>query len=146
MIGYTIHTETNTLSANHVQTDPSNTNNRTRGSTATFDLSVTESTLDTLLAYDRHAGSYALQGTNKNTQRYKERLPSGANINSLVIGLEPDTELQNDDIVGKWGLISDVADSRSQALTNPVATIEIDVLADYSEYADVTAVQNDLEI
>lgn len=146
MIGYTIYTQSNTLSADHVQSDPQDTNNRTRGTTATFDLSVTESTLDTLLAYDRHAGSYALQGTNTNKQRYKEHLPSGANINSLVMGVEPEAKLQSEDIVGKWGLVSEITDARSQALTNPVATIEIDVLADYPEYADVTAVQNDLEI
>jgi len=99
-----------------------------------------------LLDHDRHAGSYTLNRTLGNVQRYKERLPSSPNINSLVVGLEPATDLQNREIAGKWGLISNVTDNRTRALTNPVVSVEIDILADFSEYSDVTAVQNDLEI
>jgi len=99
-----------------------------------------------LLDHDRHAGSYTLNRTLGNVQRYKERLPSSPNINSLVVGLEPATDLQNREIAGKWGLISNITDNRTRALTNPVVSVEIDILADYAEYSDVTAVQNDLEI
>jgi len=102
--------------------------------------------IDELLEYDRHAGSYTLSGTLSNTQRFKERLPSNPNISSLVVGLEPSDNLQNDNIKGKWGLISNITDNQTRAITNPVITVEIDILADYAEYSDVTAVQNDLEI
>jgi len=107
---------------------------------------LSKSPYNELLAHDRHAGSYTLTGTLNNTQKYKERLPSSANINSLVAGLEPATDLQNRDVAGKWGLISNVTDSRTRAFTNPVVTVEVDILADYSEYSDVAAVQTDLEI
>lgn len=210
-VTYTITTEDETLTAEHVQTDPSDVNNRSRGESASFDLLIpfgdgtltvasgetytvsagtseeynnadidgtlviedtaeltifgtldNDGTIDNdgtltvtsgsaggfadLIRYDRHAGSYTLSGTLNNTQRYKERLPTNANINSLVVGLEPATELQNNEIQGKWGLISNVTDSRTRALTNPVLTLEIDILADYNEYDSVTDVQNNLEI
>jgi len=210
---YKIYTERYTFYAQHVQTDPSDTNNRTRGGTATFDLQIQKQpddnltissgssktissgetvavqdlvvednatltingtltahgtvnnsgTINTqdgtlnvlgrppnafakLLEYDRHAGSYSLESTLDNTQRYKERLPTSPNVQSLVVGLEPATELQNDDIEGKWGLISNVTDSRTRATTNNVITVEIDILADFVEYSDVNSVQTDLAI
>jgi len=100
----------------------------------------------TLLSYDRHAGSYTLNETLGNVQKFKERLPANPNINSLVVGLEPATDLQNREIAGKWGLMGNITDNRTRPLTNPVVSVEIDILADYAEYSDVTAVQNDLEI
>lgn len=99
-----------------------------------------------LLGYDRHAGSYTLSGTLNNTQRYKERLPDTPNVSSLVVGIEPNSNLKDDDIAGKWGLISNVTDSRNRPISNSLITVEIDILADYSEYNNVPAVQNDLEI
>ena len=99
-----------------------------------------------LLSYDRHAGSYTLSKTLSNTQRYKLRLPASPNINSLVIGLEPATDLQNEKIAGKWGLINNVTDARTQALTNSIVTVEIDILADFVEYSDVTNVEDNLAI
>jgi hypothetical protein len=99
-----------------------------------------------LLSYDRHAGSYSLTETLNNTQRYKERLPTNANINSLVVGLEPATDIQHRSVIGKWGLISNVIDNRTRAFTNDVVSLEIDILADYAEYADVNSVQTVLAI
>jgi hypothetical protein len=210
-ITFTITTQDHTLTAEHAQSDPNELNNRTRGSTATFDFLIplgtttltvasgdtytvsagtTEKynnadidgtlviedtaelvifgTLDNdgtinnngsltltsgtaggfanLIDYDRHAGSYSLNETLNNTQRYKERLPSNANISSLVVGIEPAGELQNKEVQGKWGLISNVTDNRTRALTNPVLTLEIDILADYTEYSSVSDVQTNLGI
>jgi len=105
-----------------------------------------ENPFKTLLSYDRHAGSYALSDTLNNTQRYHERLPGSANISSLLVGIEPSPKLKSEFVGGVWGLISNVTDNRSRALTNPVVTLEIDILAEYSEYNDVAAVRNDLEI
>jgi len=208
MTEYVVHTQDTTLRCSHVQSDPSDINNRTRGGSATFTLSIkpreplsvasgeshtvpsgqtevyetaeingtltingtlvvygtfdNNGTVDNngkltlkdarlnrlaeLLAYDRHAGSYTLTETLGNVQRYKERLPTNPNINSLVVGLEPATDLSDRDIAGKWGLISNITDNRTRALTNPVITLEIDILADYNEYSDVTDVQNNLAI
>jgi len=206
---YKVYLDGFSFYARHVQSDPSSTNNRTRGGGAEFNLSVPQNpgnltvasgetyvvesgtiqvwndvtvdgtltvdgilvvygTLNSvngtvnsadgtvanqsanpftkLLDHDRHAGSYTLNGTLGNAQKYKERLPASPNINSLVVGVEPATGLQDRDIAGKWGLISNVTDDRTRPLTNPVVTLEIDILADFSEYSDVTSVKNDLEI
>jgi len=43
-------------------------------------------------------------------------------------------------------LISNITDARTRALTNDVITLEIDVLAELSEYSDIESVQTDLEI
>ncbi len=192
---YKVETSQGVLYAQHVQSDPADINNRTRGDGLEINLSVPQSdltistdttigasefvvtqnltvesgneliingtlivhgtvnteenaTIDTqdgtlnilsigdpqnaLLDYDRHAGSYTLSNTLNNTQRYKERLPNSPNVSTLVVGLEPATELQNDEIAGKWGLISNVTDSRTRALTNPLVTLEIDILGDFS--------------
>jgi len=113
--------------------------------TGTIDiLSGSADVIDTLLSYDRHAGSYTLSGTLNNTQRYKERLPANPNVESLVVGLEPASGLRN--IAGKWGLISNVSDNRTRPLTNPLISLEIDILADYAEYSTITDLQTDLEI
>lgn len=195
--------------AEHVQSDPSDINNRTRGDRATFDLKIATDPPDLVVAagetrtvesgtieiyndvtvngdltvngilvvygtlnvsggsvdssggtinnlsqnpfervieHDRHAGSYSLTGTLGNAQRYKERLPANPNISSLVVGLEPATQLQDKRIIGKWGLIRNITDNRTRALTNPVVSLEIDILADYPEYSDVADVQSALEI
>jgi len=206
---YNVYLDGFGFSAKHVQSDPAEINNRTRGSSTTFNLYVPENPDDLvvasgetyevpsgtvqvwnnitvdgtltvngllvvygtvnsvdgtvnvvggginnlstnpateLLKYGRHAGSYSLTETLNNTQRYKERLPSSPNINSLVVGLEPATDLQKRSVRGKWGLISNVTDNRTRPFTNPVVSLEIDILADYAEYSDVTAIQNDLAI
>jgi len=205
---YTLHTADTQFRAEHIQTDPSDANNRTRGDTATFDIHlsglgdlvvpsgdtytvsagtteivgdvdldgtlVIEDTatlivygifdndgtlinnvtpkafsngqLGYLLGYDRHSGSYTLRGTLNHTQRYKERLPDAPNRDSLVVGIEPSDSLEDRNVIGKWGLISNVTDSRTRALTNPVVTVEVDILADYDEYSTISDVQNALAI
>lgn len=122
-------------------------NDGTITTNGTFTInSGTANTLENLLDFDRHAGSYALRTTLNNTAKYKQQLPTKSNVDSLVIALEPAQSLQDEDIVGKWGLISNVTDNRTRALTNPIITVEIDILADLSEYSDHTAIENDLEI
>jgi len=206
---YIIRTADVTLPVEHIQTDPSDANNRTRGGTVTIDAYVNDpmgelvvpsgetytvpsgetqvyggadidgtlaidgeliiyGTVDNdgtinnngiltihnrnvdpfaeLLEFDRHAGSYSLESALNNTQRYKERLPTTPNVSSLVVGIEPNNELQTEEIAGKWGLISNITDSRTRALTNDVITIEIDILADLAEYSDLNNVQTALKI
>jgi len=99
-----------------------------------------------LFQYDRHAGNYALENTLKNNYYYKERIPTNANIGSLVVGIEPDNSLQSDKIGGVWGLVDNVIDERNPILATPQIGLEVTILAEYSEYNSVSDVQTDLEI
>lgn len=101
---------------------------------------------DTLQEYADHAGAFASQTTLNNTQLYREQIPTNADIGSIVLGIEPSTTLQNDDIEGIWGIVTGGSDMRNQALSNDQFQIELRVLAEYSEYADHTAISNDLEV
>jgi len=144
---YTLHTDANgTLTIDHLQSGIDEANNATRGGSVTAIASVTETNLKTLLEYDPHAGSFSTTGSLPNTQHYREFLPSSASINTLVVGLEPNTELSNAGITGVWGLISAVTDNRTPATTNPSVELEIQVLADYTDYADIVSVESDLEV
>jgi len=96
--------------------------------------------------YSTYAGKYALEETNSAQQKYDERFPDTATIDTLLVGVEPTDRLKDKTIEGYWGLIDDVTDERTRALTNNQIGVEITVLAPYDEYVDHTAVQNDLEI
>jgi len=136
-----------TITADHVESDIPDINNRTRGETATYNFQVTnDADFADLLEFDRHAGSYSLNPTLGNDRKYRENIPSSANINSLLVGINPATELTNEDIAGVWGLVSNASDNRTRALTNPVVSLEITILSEYSEYADRTAVETALKI
>lgn len=103
--------------------------------------------LGVLRDYDAHAGSYSTRDSLSNTVRYREQIPDNpSNINNLIVGIEPDSELQDNGIDGVWGLIDNVSDTRTRALTNDSVEVELTILATWSEYANTTAVQNNLEI
>lgn len=102
--------------------------------------------LDDAQAYGPYTGDYTISETQLSTQKYHERITPDANIDTLLVGVEPDTDLQQKNIRGYWGLIDNITDNRTQALSNVRVTLSIDVLAPYDEYSDHTAVQNELEI
>lgn len=95
--------------------------------------------------YEEHAGSFTTQDTLNNTQLYREHFSSSA-IDTLVVGIEPNDSLQDRDVGGVWGLITNAADTRPPPLSDKRYSIEVEILAEYSDYADHTAVENDLNI
>jgi len=97
--------------------------------------------------YAEFASNFTITETQNKTQKYTENLPSTISINTLLLGIEPLTDLQDGEIRGFWGLVNNVIDFRNQALSNgPRIRVEIQVLAPYSEFNDHTDVQNTLEL
>jgi hypothetical protein len=99
-----------------------------------------------LLQFDEYAGKFETAETLGSSVPFRQLLPSSAPGDSLVVGLQPAPALRDQDVEGVWGLIETVEDVRGQPLTIPRVRIEVTVLAPYAEYADVSAVENDLEV
>lgn len=95
--------------------------------------------------YSKYAGTFSINPTLDNTQRYNERLPENEQVDTLLVGVEPTDRLKDKTINGYWGLIENISDNRNRPLSNSQIGLEITVLAPYDEYSDHTAVQNDLE-
>jgi len=98
-----------------------------------------------LQQYQDHAGSYVRRGSINNTHTFSLQIPQNIDISSLLVGVEPAADLQNNDVPGIWGLVSNITDARTDALSNEEVQIELDVLARYDEYSDHAAATNDLE-
>jgi hypothetical protein len=102
--------------------------------------------LDDVNKYSPYTNDYTITETLNSTQKYIERVDPTAPIDTLLVGIEPDTELSDNEIRGYWGLLRNVTDERNTALSNSRVTLEIDVLAPFENYADHTAVQQTLEL
>jgi len=95
--------------------------------------------------YSTYAGKFNVSETLASQQRYSENIPSSAEIDTLLVGVEPKGSLTDETLNGYWGLIENVTDERVRALSNNEVEIQIRVLAPYDEYANHTAVENDLK-
>jgi len=99
-----------------------------------------------LLTYADRAGGFATPETLDSTVTFREFLPEGGGVTSLLVGVEPDNSLQEQDIPGIWGLVESVRDTRRPALNRDEIEAQIRVLARYGEYTDHAAVRDDLEV
>lgn len=97
-----------------------------------------------LIDYSQHAGSFSTTTSLNNTVRFREQFPSDAAINSLVVGIEPSTDLQNRNISGVWGLINGIQDDRNSALSNNRYIVDVTILSEFADYDSTTEVINDL--
>jgi len=97
--------------------------------------------------HDRHGGSFSTVDVLSNTIKYRENIPDTAtNIQALVIGIEPSSDLSNEELSGIWGLIDSVSDTRTRALSNDSVAVDVTILGEYSEFTDVADVENNLKI
>jgi len=106
----------------------------------------TDTPFQNTLQYNVYAGEYTTTKTLNGQLRYREFIPDNSDIGTLVVGLTPNTELQNEDIRGVWGLIEGITDNRTSALTNDSIEIQIRVLAQYGTYTSISDVQTELEV
>jgi len=145
MTSWTLTTQASgSVTADYVTSGPPSL---TRGETATFAFRApSQSEFNVLRSLADYAGQYAPIPSVNGVQNYLSQLPSRATVNSLLVGIEPDSDLQNQGINGVWGLVDRGADERNQPLSNHAYTLEVRVLSEYSEYADHNAVQSDLEV
>jgi len=91
-------------------------------------------------------GEYTINESLNSQQRYTERIPSGADVDSLVVGIEPSAELQNNDVTGIWALVDGGTDERNTTLSEWQYTVDVTVLAELSEYSTLTDLENGLKL
>jgi len=99
-----------------------------------------------LADYADFAGGYTTSTTLNSKIRFKEQTPNDMTADSILLGVEPSPKLKSKGINGVWGLVSGGDDPRGPALTTERFTLEVEVLAEYSEYQDHAAIRNDLGI
>lgn len=108
-----------------------------------------QGTVDTgpiLQDLDAHAGAFSIVETLDSSLYYRPNIPSSGSISDLAIGIEPSPSLQNNNVPGVWGVITNVTDLRPNALTNTMYSVEVTVLARYSQYADYNTMQANLKV
>lgn len=111
---------------------------------ATGEVTLLDTVSDSgeLLAVDEYAGKHSVEESFRGTQYFKEFTPDNV---SLIIGIEPNQDLQAKNIPGVWGLVSNVVDERTTTLNTNRLTLEVTVLATFAEYSSAAAVSDALE-
>lgn len=109
-------------------------------------LTINDATTETLNKYVEWAGSWATMEMLNNVVKYRTQLPDAEPVDSLVWGIEPNSDLQGENVVGVWGLVESIDNQRNQPLTTNRYQIDVTVLAPLDEYADIDAVESDLVI
>jgi len=100
---------------------------------------------NTVFEYDPFAGKYTLTETLGAAQKYTEQF-STSTITTLLVGIEPEQNLKDRNITGKWALIDNVTDNRNQALSTNRLGISVTILEELDNYTDHTAVENALKL
>ncbi|UBF23385.1 hypothetical protein HATV-3_gp35 [Haloarcula tailed virus 3] len=104
------------------------------------------SIIELLNDFDNYAGSVATQEMLDGTIKYKEQLPVGAPVNSLLIGIKPSDDIRSQGVAALWGLVTDVVDTRPRALSINRFEIEVTVVSTFDEYATRSDVTSNLEL
>ena len=121
--------------------------NGTLDNNGTVDINQGQVTdYNTLLDYDEYSRKYARLETLDAAQPYREFFDTTDFLDSLVFGIEPAQTLQNEDIPGVWGLVSNIEDSRPMQLNYNRLTITLDILATYDEYIDHASLETALKV
>jgi len=107
---------------------------------------LTEDEIKTLRQYDDYGGGYSTVETLTSEIKYRDQLPSDANVASQAIGIEPSPKLKDKGVTGVWALVNSVDDTRPLALSDERAGVETTVIAEYSEFNDHTELENKLQI
>jgi hypothetical protein len=102
--------------------------------------------LSKLLKYAEWAGKYDTKKMLNGTLKYSDRIPSAEVLESLVVGIEPATELQNKDVKGVWGLIDSIEDNRNAVLTPNRIIISLTNLGEFEDYKNVEDIENTLKL
>lgn len=99
-----------------------------------------------------HAGQAAVDRSIDNTAWYADQLDSEARVNSLLMGIEPQGDLSDEQFDGFWGIVMGAQDVRTVNTGESGnqgtwhMTLDFNVLAPFSEHADVSAAQTAHEV
>ena len=141
---FTIHTaDFDPIEARGVVSDPYTL---TRGESVSLNFNFpnidgqTTGTITGIAGWERlqrhtdFAGTFSVNETLTGKPTYNERLPSSADVTSLVVGIEPSTDLQNNNVTGIWGIVESGSDNRNNPLTRYNFEISVTMLAEYGEF------------
>jgi len=101
---------------------------------------------DLIEALDQEAGNYVPYTTIQNEHEYRVKLPQDAEITDLIVGVEPNDELQTREVTGIYGVVASMTDNRNSSLTNYQYEMTVLKLADYDEYSDINDAVADLKV
>jgi len=121
----------------------------TRGQPATVEFlfrpeTTSSSAYSGMLEYLDFADAADYGLTEANVPWYREQLPARADVDSLVVQLEPSSDLSSYDVPGFWGLVVGGDDSRETTLSQERLVLELFVLADAGQYTDHADIESDL--
>lgn len=102
--------------------------------------------ISNLLKYGEWANKYDTKTMIDGTLKYSDRIPDSEDLESLVVGVEPATELQNQDVEGTWGLVDSITDERDAVLNTNRITISMTNLGEFADYSDVNTVETNLKL
>lgn len=109
--------------------------------TVTVDSDL-EGDIATILPYSEWAGNYNTNTMIDGTIKYTDRIPSGESVNSIVLGIEPASDLEGKDVTPVWALIDSVNDQRTGPLGTDRVALDVTVLANYADYTRSTLETN----
>jgi len=92
--------------------------------------------------YTRWAGRYVITDAIDGTPRISEHTPSNANVDSIIVKLEPGSEV--DATPGLWVALDDVDDQTRYVQDTARIGIRLTVLARGDQYADRQALKDDI--
>lgn len=115
------------------------------GQTNTLSLHI-KYNLAVLLEYGEWAGKYETSTMLDGTEKYTDRIPPGDNIDTILVGIEPSDDLQNNNVPAFYGVIDSISDSRNPTLDTDIVDISLTMLAAYDDYADIDAAVTDLRL
>lgn len=139
---WTIHTKNNgTFTVNYITNQPPRIQ---RGGTININMDVSNFSL--LQDYIEYAGSYKTLEELNGGVLYDETVPSGADVSSIVFGIEPNTNLDGDNVYGIWGILDSATDNRPMSLTTEQMGVTFLVLAKYSDYTDHADIESGLKM
>jgi len=101
----------------------------------TGEIIATSDGLNQLLQYGDYGGAYSQQETISSRVKIKERLPTDADVDSLILSIEPSDTLKNKDVTGIWAVVDEVTDTRPLSLSTSRLELSVTVLAELSEYS-----------
>jgi hypothetical protein len=100
---------------------------------------------NTLLPYSEWSGKYNTTTMVDGTLKFTDRIPSTESVDSIVLGIEPATDLQSSDVSPVWALVDSVSDQRTGPLATDRIGLEVTVLAPYADYTR-TEIESNLKL